>query len=155
MNTENIIKKYKTFIRTGNIITAIIALMIIILPGNILSIPFAFIFYLVASKIITTLAVNNVIFPVLKQKADPETFSQILEKMKVCTANETEHVIASYLLGDYSKTIAICNKKIKDVSQQRYAHIYYTYLARCYFDIGDDQQLKNICEQFEQMTNSV
>jgi len=155
MNTDNIIKKYKTFIRTGNIISAIVALLIILLPGNLLSIPFAFIFYLIAIKVITTLAVNNVIFPVLKQNADPEAFSQILEKMKVCTANATEHIISSYLLGDYNKTINICNEKIKDPSQQRYAHIYYTYLARCYFDIGDEQQLKTVCKQFEQMTNSV
>ena len=80
MNTDNIIKKYKTFIRTGNIISAIIALLIILLPGNLLSIPFAFIFYLIAIKVITTLAVNNVIFPILKQMQTPGRFHRYLKK---------------------------------------------------------------------------
>ncbi len=154
MNMTDTIQKYKKFIKTGNIISLIISLMIILLPGNILSIPFAFIFYIIATKTISSVAVNNIILPVLKQNAEPDTFSKILDELKIFTGNATEHIITSYLLGDYQKTLNICHAKLKDISQQRFFHIYYTYIARCYFDIGDKVRLKETCEQFEQMANS-
>ena len=154
MNTNLTTQKYKRFITIGNVISALIAVMIIILPGNILSIPFAFIFYIIATKTISSVAANNIILPVLKQNTDPKAFSKILDELKIFTDNATEHIITSYLSGDYQNVLNICYAKLKDVSQQRYSHIYYTYIARCYFDIGDKVKLKETCEQFEQMTNS-
>lgn len=154
MNTDAIVKKFKTTIFTANIILAIISILIILLPQNILSIPFAFIFYILGIKITSTVAVNNILFPILKQHTDPHMFLDIINKLNICTDNAAEHIITSYLIGDYQQTINICFAKLKNTAQQRYAHIYYTYIARCYFDLGDNESLSKTLDDFDRFIKS-
>ncbi|MBR2371007.1 MAG: hypothetical protein IKA82_03185 [Clostridia bacterium] len=55
-----------------------------------------------------------------------------------------------YFCGHYQNVISICKMKLDDPKMAtRYKYHYLTYLANVYFELGDNENLRKICEQFE------
>lgn len=92
---------------------------------------------------------RKIIMPVLLQDFDPETYLALICKGKLDSPACLIQLDGEYFCGNYQNVIHICKMKLADPKRaKKYKCYYLSYLANVYFDIGDDENLRLVCEQY-------
>lgn len=92
---------------------------------------------------------NKYIFSILTYDLDPHKFKEVIEN-KFLSLPIVYRVLAAYCSGDYQTTINICAKKLTDKKTASKKYVYLLFLARSYFELGDMEKLRVVCNKFQQ-----
>ena len=79
----------------------------------------------------------------------------MLKLGKLDAPDSVHQINGEYLCGNYQNVISLCEMKMADPNiskDTKYAYL--LYLANVYFDIGDDENLRKICECFNAKLSS-
>lgn len=89
------------------------------------------------------------------KELNPSKMKAVLEIKGIYAYLPDRYLLAHFYNGDHQETIDMCNFLLKGKGG-KYPWTYYRYLAGVYFQIGDIDSLKAVCEQFEacKATNS-
>ena len=79
---------------------------------------------------------------------DAPLYMQILKKSGTNTPDATYRLCGEYHSGNYQAAADICTQCLADEKLASFKYSYYEYLALCYFDIGNDKKLKEVCDAF-------
>ena len=93
---------------------------------------------------------QKVINSVINEELDPYTYLAILELENLNYPSAVRQLVGEYYCGNYQNVVSICKAKLSDPKwAKRYKYLYLHSLADVYFDIGDDENLRKVCEQIE------
>ncbi len=158
MTSQSNIQKAKSVLRKYRVIS-VLCVIGIFLPV-ILSIFFKVHLLLLAAVLVASYLLSNLILATLffgilgrplTHSLDAPLYHEIIKQGKAGHASGVNQAGAEYYVGNYANAIAICRQKL---AEPRYARIYrfhyYHLLANCYFDLGEDRKLKEICDLFYQ-----
>ncbi len=155
-SNSDIIKKAKKYVKRYKICCIVLSIGIsslycmIALYGNVIAIISALIVSLLLFFIGGRIVFNKCIISVLSKKLDADTYLNTVYLGKFDTPTALWQLYGEYFCGHYQNVITICKMKLDDPKiSKRYRYCYLTYLANVYFDIGDDEKLSKICEQYE------
>lgn len=91
----------------------------------------------------------RMIWDPLADALDAPLYHEIIRRGRMGHASGWNQAQAEYYVGNYTNAIAICKQKLSEPRYAKtYRYHYYYCLANCYFDLGDDQKLKEICDLF-------
>lgn len=148
-NAKAILNKYRlTLVGVGAIFVVITILLLFLTDSY-------FIYYL--SLLVAFLSIKKfgVIFyikffnSVLTTELNLPKYMELIKTGKMVSNNLLEHLYIAYYSGDYNKAINICNMKLENNKFEKYRHFYLLILARCYFEIGDLDNLSKVNEMFK------
>lgn len=92
---------------------------------------------------------RKIIMPVLLREFDPETYLALVCQGKLDSPACLIKLDGEYFCGNYQNVIHICKAKLADPRfAKKHKYRYWIYLANVYFDIGDDENLRLVCEQY-------
>ena len=95
--------------------------------------------------------VRKFIFSLVSQKLDAEAFLALVRARKFDNKASTYQLYAEYAIGNYSSVVAVCESKSKiPALSKRYGYYYLAYLANVYFDLGEDEKLREVCALFDE-----
>ena len=155
-NNPDVIQKAKRYIKRYKIWRTIFAFCIVLgyclvaLLGNIFAELAASVVFLLMILIGLPIIFNKCIPSILNKKLDADTYLAAVYQGKFDTPAALWQLQGEYFCGHYQNVISICKLKLNDPKiANRYKYHYLTYLANVYFDIGDDEKLRSVCEQYE------
>ena len=155
-NNPEVIQKAKRYVRRYKIWCTVFAMCIVLgyylvaLQGNIFATIAAFVVFLLMILIGSPIVFNKCILSILYKKLDADTYLATVYQGKFDTPAALWQLHGEYFCGHYQNVISICKMKLDDPkTATRYKYRYLTYLANVYFDIGDDEKLRSVCEQYE------
>jgi hypothetical protein len=155
-NDPKVIAKAKNCIRRYRMHTAIIYALIWVVflllvsqtPG-ILGIWVLGLCVIFALRKINKLTSQKYIFSVLSEELDADTFLATVYRGHFDTPTALWQLSGEYYCGHYQNAISICKLKLADAKlNKRFQYFYFTYLANVYFDMGDDEKLLAIYEEY-------
>ena len=156
-NNPDIIKKAKKYVRRykiWNSITIILILAVfsfITVFNKIIGALFLIAFLILWDRIGLGFLYRVCIQSVLIDKIDPETYLAIMCHGKMNSPLALERVSGEYYLGNYKTVMDICQSKLNDPEIPEEYHFYYLIdMANVYFDLGDTDNLRNVCERYEE-----
>ena len=155
-NNPEVIQKAKRYVRRYKIWCTVFAMCIVLgyclvaLQGNIFATLAALVVFLLMILIGSPIVFNKCILSILNKKLDADTYLATVYQGKFDTPAALWQLYGEYFCGHYQNVISICKMKLDDPkTATRYKYHYLTYLANVYFDIGDDKNLRSVCEQYE------
>ena len=155
-NNPDVIQKAKRYIKRYKIWCIIFAFCIVFgyglvtLQGNIFATLAALVVFLLMIPIGSLIIFNKCIVSILNKKLDANTYLATVYQGKFDSSAALWQLYGEYFCGHYQNVISICKLKLNDPkTSNRYKYHYLTYLANVYFDIGDDENLRSVCEQYE------
>ncbi len=155
-NNPDIIKKAKQQLRKWRVCHVILLLFIflvyalIIHFGGTASALVAFVVFLILFSIERRIVFGKFIMAVLTEKLDADTYLEIVRQAKFDPPASSYQLYGEYFYGNYQNVVSICKMKLADTKiNKRFTYQYLAYLANVYFDIGDVENLRGVCEQFE------
>lgn len=155
-NNPDVIQKAKRYVKRYKIWCTIFAFCIVlgyclvVLQGNIFATLAALVVFLLMILIGSPILFNKCILSILNKKLDADTYLATVYQGKFDTPAALWQLYGEYFCGHYQNVINICKLKLNDPkTANRYKYHYLTYLANVYFDIGDDENLRSVCEQYE------
>lgn len=87
---------------------------------------------------------------ILLDDLDADTYLAMICQGRLDRRGALLRLDGEYFCGNYQNVVSICRKKQADPKiAQRYRYYYLVYLANVYFDLGDDESLRQVCEQYE------
>lgn len=93
---------------------------------------------------------DKFIMSVLTEKLDSDTYLEIVRQGKFDPPASSYQLYGEYFCGNYQNAVSICKRKLGEPKlHKRFTYQYLVYLANVYFDIGDLENLRVVCEQFE------
>ena len=93
--------------------------------------------------------VNRYLLSVLTARLDNETFYAMVRHGRFDNRDAWWQVTAEYYCGNYQNVFSICRRKqAASRVKKGMLFFYLTRLAEVYFDIGDDENLRKIVEQY-------
>ena len=111
----------------------------------ILALPYLILLVFLWSKYISTLPSKMVTLPILCNDLDAPLFYEIANR-----TNPRLHLMAEYHIGNYQEVISFCNQALSNhKTPRKNRYVLWYYLAIIYFDIGDDEKLKKICDEIQ------
>lgn len=155
-NDPKVIAKAKNCIRRYRMHTAIIYALIWVVflllvsqtPG-ILGLWILGLCVIFALREINKLLSKKYIFSVMSEELDADTFLATVYQGHFDTPTALWQLSGEYYCGHYQNAISICKLKLADAKRnKRFRYFYLTYLANVYFDMGNDEKLRAICEEY-------
>ena len=99
---------------------------------------------------ITPLLFNKLFMSVINEKLDADTYLSMVYQGNVDSRLASMQLYGEYWCGNYQNVIGICKKKLADPkAANKFDFLYFAYLANAYFDLGDDEKLRDVCARFE------
>ena len=96
------------------------------------------------------MAFKKLVFSVVSEKLDPDTFLATVYLGKYDTPAALWQLSGEYYCGHYQNVVSICRQKLSDEKlSESFRYFYLTYLANVYFDIGDEEMLQTIYNEYE------
>jgi hypothetical protein len=96
------------------------------------------------------MAFKKLVFSVVSEKLDPHTFLATVYLGKYDTPAALWQLSGEYYCGHYQNVVSICMQKLSDKNlPDRFRYFYLTYLANVYFDIGDEEKLQAIYNEYK------
>lgn len=144
-------KKRKTIVTLSIIIFVLILLLKIDLWIKLLLAPcllFAAVVFEYRLKI-------KYIEPILYEELNPQKYYMAIYGTNIAQENCYDELTSALHMGDYNTVINICNLKLKDKKFAKYSYVYYSYIARVYFDLGDNNKLKDTCDKLEKALSDI
>lgn len=123
-----------TFVKVLWLRIAIIAIMIVLLNP------------------ILRVILNCNFYPVLFKQLDAEKFKKAISSSDLFFPPISYKINASIYSGDYLAAVSICTKKLKEKCSLKNKCRYLSVLAEAYFELGDDEKLKAVCDKFSEVT---
>ncbi len=155
-NNPDVIQKAKRYVKRYKIWCTIFGFCIVLgycsvaLQGNIIATLVALVVLLLIILIGSPIVFNKCILSILNKKLDADTYLATVYQGNFDTPAALWQLYGEYFCGHYQNVISICKLKLNDPkTANRYKYHYLTYLANVYFDIGDDENLRSVCEQYE------
>ena len=155
-NNPDVIQKAKRYIKRYKIWCAIFAFCIALgcclvgLQGNISATLVALLVSLLVIYVGRPIIFNKCILSILNKKLDADTYLATVYQGNFDTPAALLQLFGEYFCGHYQSVISICKMKLNDPkTATRYKYHYLICLANVYFDIGDDENLRSVCEQYE------
>lgn len=155
-NDLDVIQKAKMYIKRYTICCTVLGLFIVLgfwlsaVFGNVATMLSALIAGLLLIFIGSSIIFNKCVASVLNKKLDAETYLAMISCGNLDTPAAIWQLYGEYFCGNYQNVVSICKMKLDDPKMaERYRYHYLTYLANVYFDIGDDENLRKVCEQYE------
>lgn len=155
-NNPDVLQKAKRYVRRYKIWCTVFAMCIVLgyclvaLQGNIFATLAALVVFLLMILIGSPIVFNKCILSILNKKLDADTYLATVYQGEFDTPAAVWQLYGEYFCGHYQNVISICKLKLNDPkTANRYKYHYLTYLANVYFDIGDDENLRKVCEQYE------
>lgn len=149
MKAKAILKKHRIF---GNLLTIWllvmlvgISLLISDLLGKVLCLALCYLLYLLAFYF---MSMKDVMFP-LTLRLDAPLHYELVKQGKLVAISAIYQIQAEYFVGHYANVIALCYEKLKDTRvNKRWRYYYLSYLANTYFDLGEEERLREVCDRF-------
>ena len=155
-NNPDVNQKAKRYVRRYNIWCYVFAFCIFLvyclvaLQGNMFATLASLVVFLLMILIGSPIIFNKCILSIMNKKLDADTYLATVYQGKFDTPAALWQLYGEYFCGHYQNVISICKMKLDDPkTSTRYKYHYLTYLANVYFDIGDDKNLRSVCEQYE------
>ena len=155
-NDPDVIQKAKRYVKRYKIWCTVFGLCIVLgycavaVQGNIIATLAALAVCLSVILIGSPIVFNRCILSILNKKLDADTYLAAVYQGKFDTPSALWQLYGEYFCGHYQNVVGICKMKLNDPKTAvRYQYHYLTYLANVYFDIGDDENLRKVCEQYE------
>ena len=155
-NDLDVIQKAKMYIKRYTICCTVLGLSIVLgfwlsaVFGNVATMLSSLIAGLLLIFIGSSIIFNKCVASVLNKKLDAETYLAMISCGNLDTPAAIWQLYGEYFCGNYQNVVSICKMKLDDPKMaERYRYHYLTYLANVYFDIGDDENLRKVCEQYE------
>ena len=155
-NNPDLIQKAKRNVRRYKIWCTIFALFIfvvywfVVFQGSIIAILAALPILLLTMLIVSPILFNKCILSILNKSLDADTYLATICQGNLDTHAALHQLYGEYFCGHYQNVVSICRLKLNDPKMaKRYKYHYLAYLANVYFDIGDDEKLQSVCEQYE------
>jgi|GEM_PF-3095078 len=150
---KSIICKYAVWEMLLFFLYFVISIFLLFITKSYLLIIAFIICYFVLIIIVEKILINKLFFSVLYKDMDPEIFMLKSEKREsvflrphLVYFTPMFRILSTYYSGDYQTTVNICIKKLEYKFSNKCA--YFLILSRVYFDIGDNEKLKTVCEKF-------
>ena len=133
----------------GCALALIVLLFFVIKPVSTLDLIFRFTVMIFLSRYVGVFLFRKIIFSVLTNRLDTETFLAISSRPFRFPPEGIWRLSAEYYSGNYNYVVSVCNGVLADPKTKnalRYKCL--TLLANIFFDIGDDDNLRSVCKQF-------
>ncbi|MBE6693375.1 MAG: hypothetical protein E7589_01235 [Ruminococcaceae bacterium] len=79
-----------------------------------------------------------------------DLFKEIVKQTKMTGPMSLCQLTCEYITYNYSNCVSMCHQKLRDSkADKKHKHVYFAYLAHVYFDIGDIENLREICKRFQ------
>ena len=97
---------------------------------------------------------KDIMFPLILHLNAPLHY-EIVKHGKLFSPSATHMIQAEYFVGNYANVIRLCNQKLNDKkAKQLWKYYYLAYLAKTYFDLGEEERLREICDRFYQLLST-
>ncbi len=143
-----IIKKYKLILILSILFLGIISLAGIIFLGSYFTLLFC-LFYIISSRLIMRFLYRKYIASVLLVDNNPQKYLNLFKLGKFYSKTHFELINTLIHCGKYNNAINICEKMLRTNKTRKYKYFYLYFIAKCYFRIDDLENLKIICDRFE------
>ena len=148
-NTKSIINKYRLSLIGIGVVFAAITILLLYLTDNYFLYYLSLLVAVISIKIFGVIFYNKFFNSVLTTELNLPKYIELIETGKFVSNNLLEHLYIAYYSGDYNKAINICNVKLENKKYEKYKHFYLLMLARCYFEIGNFENLSKVNEMFK------
>ncbi|MBE6666533.1 MAG: hypothetical protein E7603_10045 [Ruminococcaceae bacterium] len=112
---------------------------------GILCIALACIFYI---AFISVLNARTISFPLIL-RLDAPLYYELIKQGKSVNTSAVYQIQAEYFVGHYANVIELCNKKLEDRHvERRWRYYLFSFLANAYFNLGEDEKLREVCNKF-------
>ena len=92
---------------------------------------------------------------VIVKDLDAPLYKELIHQMKIYRSDALFQIESELFNGNYENVLAICYRKLAtEYYYDRFKYYYFAFLAKCYFSVGDDENLKDICERFRMCVES-
>ena len=89
------------------------------------------------------------ILSILHRDLDPALFLEVMRRGKLHRPDAMWQIYGEYFHGSYRNAVAVCKMMLSDPKCSKNSkYSYMGYLANVYFDLGDRDALRDICEKF-------
>ncbi len=86
---------------------------------------------------------------VLYKNLDADAYLEMVYLEKADSPSAHMRLFGEYYCGNYQNVVSICNKKLSDHKTHKYSRFYLLHLANVYFDLGDDEKLQQVLDQYK------
>ncbi len=155
-NNPDVMQKAKQYVKRYKIWCTVFGFCIVLgfcsvaLQGNIIATLVALVVLLLMILVGSPIVFNKCILSIVNKKLDADTYLATVYQGNFDTPAALWQLYGEYFCGHYQNAVSICKIKLADPkTAKRYKYHYLTYLANVYFDVGDDENLRKICEQYE------
>lgn len=148
------LRKYRIF----KLLVSLIALTVYIVvafSGNGIAIILTLLFAMALIRFAPMVLFRKYITGTLIDQLDAPLYQEIVKEGKIYVPSALWQLQGEYFSGNYQNVISICNQQLEvEKLAKKYKYYYLVYLATTYFDLGDQEKLKDTCETFNQnLTN--
>ncbi|MBQ4067710.1 MAG: tetratricopeptide repeat protein [Lachnospiraceae bacterium] len=148
-NAKSIINKYRLSLIGVGVVFVIITILLLYLTDNYFVYYLSLLVAVLSIKIFGMILYNKFFNSILTTEMNLPKYIDLIETGKFVSNNLLEHLYIAYYSGDYNKAINICNIKLENKKYEKYKHFYLLMLARCYFEMGDFENLGKVNEMFK------
>ena len=100
------------------------------------------------------LSTKDIMFPLILHLNAPLHY-EIVKQGKLFSPSAVQLIQAEYFVGNYANVIRLCNQKLNDQkAKKNWKYFYLAYLAKTYFDLGEEERLREICDRFYQLLST-
>ena len=85
----------------------------------------------------------------IDKELNAELFHDIVTEGRLYPPSAMFQICSEYYIGAYNNTVSICKQMLDDPKlDKKFKYTYLTFLAHSYFDVGDEDALREVCERF-------
>ena len=156
MDTQDITRKAKLILRKHNVnvlvgsIAGLLVLIAAVFLSESLALQFfvalAFFLYL---RIFSVFISYKDIFSHMNVRMDAQLYYEIVKQGRFVGVAGIYQIQAESFVGHYANVIGLCSRKLAEkriAKRSRYFYLYY--LAKTYFNLGEDERLRDVCDRF-------
>lgn len=99
---------------------------------------------------ILSVLANKNFLPPLFTDLDPEKFKDKIDVAKSFQFCIPYRMYYAFYSGDYRQTVNICSAMLKKKMIKRYKLRYLSFVGKVYFELGDSEKLKLVCDKFDE-----
>ena len=145
-------KKYLAASIISMLALLIVYCLLVFLFKSVLFDVFSIIIFVFAVRFVKVYIANKYIHSILLNEANPQKYGAVMRECKSASPIGSEWLNYAYYTADYQTTINLCHSKLKNKKLKKYQHIYIICLARAYFELGDFENLRKMCDEFDTIT---
>ena len=147
------ILKYRLYLYLAVAIAVVLVLPLLFLIKNILVsyIVMILLVYFCALKGVR-IAFGKSIYPIFGKNLDVDTFLEVIYSGNFGSGFHIWQLFGEYYCGNYQNVIGICKENMDNPKfYKKCKYTYLIYQANVYFDVGDDENLSLILEQYHKI----